>query len=328
MIGRPNKPLAQEPRYELIAQVLRRNILGAVLPKGLVLLEGPIAALMQTSRMPVQAALRMLADEGLVHRFDGRGYLVGSEDPALSPLRRDISSFALHIPQQVDDALQTRGTWRHFYDDIEEQVALCQVFGEFRIVETELADYLGVSRTVVRDVLSRLQERGLIRKDASSHWIAGPLTARTVREKFELRAIVEPAALRLAAPHIRYSQIEEFRDRIGTDPSLKPESLEDALMDYCIAQAPNTALVEMIQNNQMLLTSVNRALTGLGLPEDAIALDQYRTLFDLIARHPIDSAAEYLRDHLHIMGAKNLARMKIVAMISETVGFAPYLSPR
>lgn len=326
MMVRPNNPLVQEPRYELITQVLRRNILTGALPEGLVLLEGPIAALMQTSRMPVQAALRMLSTEGLVQRFDGRGYLVGPAGKDISPVRRDIGEFALDIPQQVDAALQTRGIWKHFYDEVEEQVASCQVFGEFRIVETELADYLGVSRTVVRDVLSRLQERGLVRKNASSHWIAGPLTARTLREKFELRAIVEPAALRLAAPHIHYSQIEEFRDRIGADPSLTPEDLEDALMEHCIAQAPNTALVAIIQNNQMLLTSVNRALTGLGLPEDEITLDQYRTLFDLIARHPIDSAAEYLRDHLHIMANKNLARMKIVAVISETVGIAPYLS--
>ena len=229
---RPNNPLAQEPRYELITQVLRRNILTGALPEGLVLLEGPIAALMQTSRMPVQAALRMLSTEGLVQRFDGRGYLVGPAGKDISPLRRDIGEFALDIPQQVDAALQTRGIWKHFYDEVEEQVASCQVFGEFRIVETELADYLGVSRTVVRDVLSRLQERGLVRKNASSHWIAGPLTARTLREKFELRAIVEPAALRLAAPHIHYSQIEEFRDRIGADPSLKPEDLEDALMEH------------------------------------------------------------------------------------------------
>jgi DNA-binding GntR family transcriptional regulator len=323
MIARTNNPLAQEPRYELISQVLRRNILNGVLPSGLVLLEGPIAAMMQTSRMPVQAALRLLADEGLVHRFDGRGYLVGEAQAV--PLRRDISEFDLDIPQQVDNALQTRGTWKHFYEEVEEQVASCQVFGEFRIVETELADYLGVSRTVVRDVLSRLQERGLIHKDTSSHWVAGPLTARTLREKFELRAIMEPVALRLAAPYIQYSHIEEIRDRIGLDPSLQPEDLENALMEHCIAQAKNTSLVEMIQTNQMLLTSVNRALTGLGLPEDSIALDQYRTLFDLIARHPIDSAAEYLRDHLHIMAAKNLARMKIVAVISEAVGFPSYL---
>jgi DNA-binding GntR family transcriptional regulator len=323
MIARTNNPLAQEPRYELISQVLRRNIRNGVLPSGLVLLEGPIAAMMQTSRMPVQAALRLLADEGLVHRFDGRGYLVGEAQAV--PLRRDISEFDLDIPQQVDNALQTRGTWKHFYEEVEEQVASCQVFGEFRIVETELAEYLGVSRTVVRDVLSRLQERGLIHKDTSSHWVAGPLTARTLREKFELRAIMEPVALRLAAPYIQYSRIEEIRDRIGLDPSLQPEDLENALMEHCIAQAKNTSLVEMIQTNQMLLTSVNRALTGLGLPEDSIALDQYRTLFDLIARHPIDSAAEYLRDHLHIMAAKNLARMKIVAVISEAVGFPSYL---
>ena len=327
MIARKNNPLAQEPRYELITQVLRRNILSGVLPPGLVLLEGPISVLMQTSRMPVQSALRLLSAEGLVHRFDGRGYLVGQAG-ATVVLRRDIGEFDLDIPRHIDDALQTRGTWKHFYEEVEEQVASCQIFGEFRIVETELAEYLGVSRTVVRDVLARLQERGLIRKNASSHWIAGPLTARTLREKFELRAIVEPAALRLAAPHIHYSQIEEIRDRIGSDPTLTPEDLEDALMEHCIAQARNTSLVAMIQNNQMLLTSVNRALTGLGLPEDEIALDQYRTLFDLVARHPIDSAAEYLRDHLHIMGAKNLARMKIVAVISETGGFAPYLSPQ
>lgn len=325
---RTSNPLAQEPRYELITQVLRENIAEGRLPAGLVLLEGPIAALMQTSRAPVQSALRRLQAEGLIHRFEGRGFLVGPPGADVAPLRRDIRDFALEIPAAVDDALQVRGTWRHVYDQVEEEVATCQVFGEYRIVETELADYLGVSRTVVRDVLARLQERGLIHKNASSHWIAGPLTARTLREKFELRAIVEPAALRLAAPHIRYAAVEAIRNRIGTDPDLTWEALEDALMDECIAQAANTTLVEMIRNNRLLLSAVNRALTGLGLPPDDIALDQYRTLFHLIARHPIDSAAEYLRDHLHIMARKNLARMKIVAVISETRKLAPYLTPQ
>ena len=70
-------PLAQETRYELIGRVLRQNILSGVLPEGIVLLEGPIATVMQTSRVPVQSALQQLMEEGLVHRFDGRGYLVG-----------------------------------------------------------------------------------------------------------------------------------------------------------------------------------------------------------------------------------------------------------
>lgn len=325
---RSTNPLAQEPRYELITRVLRHNIENGHLPQGIVLLEGPISAIMQTSRMPVQAALRQLLEEGLIHRFDGRGYLVGSGDVPLTPLRRDIRDLDLDISKDVDDALQTRGTWRHVYDQVEEEVASCQIFGEFRIIETELSDYLGVSRTVVRDVLARLQERGLIRKNASSHWIAGPLTARTVREKFELREIMEPAALRMATPFIRYAEVEALLDKIGSDPGISSETLGDALLELCIAQAPNTALVEMIRSNRLLLSAVDRALTVLGLPPDATMIEQYQTLFDLIARHPIDSAAEYLRDHLSIIARRYLARMKIVAVISETGAFAPYLSPQ
>lgn len=320
-------PLAMEPRYDLIARVLRRNILEGRLPTGLVLLEGPIGAMMQTSRAPVQAALRQLLVEGLIHRFEGRGFLVGPESANAAPLRRDIAQFDLDVPDHVDDALQTRGTWKHVYEQIEDQVASCQIFGEFRIIETELAEYLGVSRTVVRDVMARLQERGLIRKNASSHWIAGPLTARGLREKYELRAIIEPAALRLAAPHIPYALIEEIRDRIDSDLTLSWEAMEDALMEHCIAKAENASLTEIIRNNRLLLSAVNRALTRLGLPPDDIALDQYRTLFHLIARHPIDSAAEYLRGHLQIMARKNLSRMKIVGVISEGQDVAPYLTP-
>ncbi len=322
---RSSNPFAQEPRYELITRVLRRNIQGGDLPEGLVLLEGPIAAVMQTSRVPVQAALRHLMSEGLVHRFEGRGYLVGPEGRGIVPLRRDISEFTLDIPDAVDDALQTRGTWRHVYEEVEEQVASCQIFGEFRIVETELSEYLGVSRTVARDVLARLQERGLIRKSPASHWIAGPLTARTVREKLELRGIIEPAALRMSAPFIRYAEVEHLLEKIDSGGTMSSESLSDALVELCISQAPNTTLVEMIRSNRLLLSSVNRALTSLGLPNDEAAIDQYRTLFDLIARHPIDSAAEYLRDHVEIIARRNLARMKIVAVIRETGAFAPYL---
>jgi DNA-binding GntR family transcriptional regulator len=321
-------PLAQEPRYELIGRVLRENILSGVLPQGFVLLEGPIAAVMQTSRVPVQSALRQLLDEGLIHRFDGRGYLVGQGGAQIVPVRRDIRELDLEIPKVVDQALQTRGTWRHVYDKVEDEVASCQIFGEFRIVETELADHLGVSRTVVRDVLARLQERGLVRKSPSSHWIAGPLTARTVSEKFQLREIMEPAALRLAGPHLRYAEVEALLERIGTDPEITPQYLGDALLEHCIAQAPNAALVEIIRSNRLLLSSVDRALILLGLPRDEDTIEQYQTLLELITHHPIDSACEYLRYHLSITARRYLARMKIVAVIDETGSFAPYLSPQ
>ena len=174
-------------------------------------------------------------------------------------------------------------------------MASCLIFGEFRIIETELGDHLGVSRTVVRDVLSRLHESGLIRKNQSSHWIAGPLTAASVRNLFDIRSILEPAALRMAGPYIDYGEIERMLrtlDRSGIAP--EAETLEQVLMDACITRAPNPELVDVITRNRMPLIAANRALTRLGLPRDRIAMRDYTSLFGLLAQKQINPAAELL----------------------------------
>lgn len=319
-------PQGQEPLYETIARVLRHNIASGRLPEGLVLVEGPIAKLMQTSRAPVQASLRMLNAEGLIHRFRGRGYLVGRASRAPTPIRRPLDDFDFDIPAASQSALAVRGTWLRVYDRVEAEIAACQIFGEFRVIETELANHLGVSRTVARDVLSRLNERGLIRKGASSHWLAGPLTARTLQEKFELRSIMEPAALRLAADFIDHRQIAQVLSQIQSGQTKDAAELEEMLMRHCLGRAPNAALVETITNNRLLLFAMDKALSDLGLPVDTVALDQYGTLFHLINARQINAATAFLQEHLRILSYKSLARLKIVALIQESESQPQYLT--
>lgn len=325
---RPANQLGVQTRYELISRVLRLNIQAGRLPQGFVLLEGPIANLMQSSRAPVQMAFKILEEENLIQRFPGRGYVVARRGETVEPLRKDIRKLDLQISGDIDEALQSRGMWEMVYDQVEETVASSLIFGEFRIVETELGAHLGVSRTVVRDVLSRLNERGLIRKSQSSHWIAGPLTAQSVRDRFAIRSILEPAALKLAASAIDYGEIERLRERTSDESADlgEWEDLEQALMDTCIARAPNEELVAVIRHNQMPLVAANRALTRLGLPRDRFAAGEYHSLFGLIAQRLIDSAADYLENHLKVMAQKSLARLKIVAVVSESKVVVPYLT--
>ncbi len=328
MTSQPDEKPSTQKRYELISRVLRNNIHSGRLPEGFVLLEGPIAELMQSSRAPVQMALKMLESEKLIQRFDGRGFLVGQCAAAVDPKRLDIRSLDLHVSDEIDEALQSRSMWEQVYDQVEEAVASCLIFGEFRIIETELSAHLGVSRTVVRDVLSRLNERGLIRKNQSSHWIAGPLTAQSVRERFAIRSILEPAALKLAAPAIDYAAVERLSRLAseGTSDFSETEDFERALMDACIAKVPNAEMIAVIRNIQLPLLAANRALTKLGLPRDRFAADEYRSLFRLIERRLIDPAADYLENHLKVMAQKSLARLKIVAVISESRLSVPYLT--
>ncbi len=314
-----------QKRYELIADVLRDNLKSGRLPAGFVLLEGPIADLMQSSRAPVQMALRILEDEKLISRFDGRGFVAGPLGPDSVPIRGGLSALDLQISGEVDEALQSRGMWQLVYDQVEEAIASSLIFGEFRIIETELGEHLGVSRTVVRDVLSRLSERGLIRKNQSSHWLAGPLTAQSVRERFAIRSILEPAALKLAAPHIDYAEVGRLARKSESEVE-EEEDFEVALMETCIAKAKNVELISVIRSIQLPLNAANRALTALGLPRDRFAADEYRSLFGLIERRLIDPAADYLENHLKLMAQKSLARLKIVAVVSEAEHQLPYLT--
>jgi DNA-binding GntR family transcriptional regulator len=320
-------------RYELVAAALRSNIASGRLETGLVLLEGPIAGLMKTSRAPVQAALRILEEEKLIRRFGGRGYLVGRSGTPVEPVRRDIGKLGLRIPNEINAALQNRGLWEAVYEEVESAVAACLIFGEFRIIESELGDYYGVSRTVVRDVLGRLHERGIIAKTSSSHWIVGPLTAESVRERFQVRRLLEPEALRLAGDRIDLEKIAQLLERErNRDPAKQGPAdwmqLERDLMEFCIFRAPNQHLVELIRHNQMPLAAASRALTKLGLPEDEIAVSEYLRLFELIAARAIDAAGIYLSNHLTALAEKNLARLKIVAVIGEAQVGVPYLTLR
>lgn len=320
-------------RYEIAEDVLRTNIAEGILPAGLVLLEGPIADILQISRAPVQRALQTLEAEGLVHRFKGRGYLVGSGATALEPNRTDIKTLGLIIPQHADEALQSRSSWERIYNIVERDVAGCVVFGQYRIIEIELANHFNVSRTVVRDVLTRLRERGLVRKNQSSHWIAGPLTAQTVKDHFVLRGMLEPQALLSGAAHIDrdaltrlFNRLIELEQRHAMDFLKDLEDIQARFINTCVLSTPNERLQDLIRNNLLPVTATGRLLARLGLPGDPTVITELRLIVELLIRGATGAAAAMLETHLEATVNRTIAQMKIVAIIPGPSVTADYLT--
>ncbi|MBY2973006.1 GntR family transcriptional regulator [Rhizobium leguminosarum] len=320
-------------RYEIAEHFLRENIEGGRLPTGFVLLEGPIAEILQISRAPVQRALAKLEADKLVHRFNGRGFLVGSQDMGVAPNRSDIKALGLIIPQHVDEALQSRSSWERIYNTVEHDVAGCVVFGLYRIVEIELADHFKVSRTVVRDVLSRLQERGLVRKNQSSHWIAGPLTAQSIKDHFSLRRMLEPSALIAGAAHISNAKICELFVRMTNleataqeGHSDKLEELQRQMIDLCVLATPHERMRELIRNNLLPVTAAERLLRHLGLPDDPTTITEMRLVVELLMRGAVAAAAAMLEAHLDASMKRMIAQLKIVAVLPTPTATADYLT--
>ena len=95
------------PIYAQIHQMLRRAIQEGSLEAGTVLLEGHVADILGSTRSPVRQALRELENEGVISRFDGRGYVAGPHGTA--PRRIPLEAAMLGVDSTPDVARKTLG---------------------------------------------------------------------------------------------------------------------------------------------------------------------------------------------------------------------------
>ncbi|MGI5131256.1 GntR family transcriptional regulator [Pseudonocardia sp. CA-107938] len=87
-------------------------------------------------------------------------------------------------------------------EDVHRRLRQAIVEGEFlpreRLIELELAEQLGVSRTPIREAMQRLAAEGLIQARARG-WAVHEHTADEIRQIYETRIALEGYATRLAA---------------------------------------------------------------------------------------------------------------------------------
>jgi DNA-binding GntR family transcriptional regulator len=120
-----------------------------------------------------------------------------------------------------------------------------------RINEVHLARELGVSRTPLREALSRLASEGALTSVPRFGFFVRPLTLEELEQIYDIRPILDPEALRMSGlPDAKtLERLEKINRRLATarDPETVIE-LDDefhlALLDRC----PNRVLIEMIRN--------------------------------------------------------------------------------
>lgn len=314
-----NAPAAErpEPRYAAIERRLESAIRSGALPAGAVLTEGPIAALFGTSRTPVRMALGVLADRGLLARFDGRGFMAPGAE---APRRIRLTAGMLGLAAEIEPEPKTVAAER-IERTVEDAIAAALPFGRFRISEQGAADAFGVSRTVIRELLSRLQDRGLVAKDARSHWVVGPLTARDVAHYFAIRARLEPLALAGSAPRLPAADIVAARTR--TERALaerRPDLVAECEADMHIgllSQAQNPHLLRMIRQSQIALV-VNRVFAShVGARPFETALREHAIVLEFLTRGAWGAAADGLAAHLALSAERTRQRLMAISVFPE-----------
>ncbi len=324
MKARPLKP-GEEPRnarYAVIFHVIKEAIACGSIEAGLVLLEQPLAILFGTSRAPVRKALDMLFEEGLIVRFEGRGYLVSGAVQDNVPQRRAITRAMLGL-EKAEPLIDMRSAGERIYSEIANVLSTCMVFGHYQVNEQRACEFYEVSRHSVREALMRLHDRGLVEKVPYSQWTTGPLTAKEVKEDYEMRCLLEPQALRQAAPFLSQNMlwrmlkdIEQLRQTEHFDLAML-DQIEDSLHQQCLAASPNRRMLASIRQVQMPLT-INRLFYGtLGIWPDDASLREHRLVLELLLDGQVDAAVVSLQTHLERASERTLARIKAMSVFPE-----------
>lgn len=167
-------PLQARVAREIVVYARREN-----LRAGEHLAESLLADQIGTSRSPVNVALRHLARQGVLMHDLNRGYF----------LSRDASSLdevAQQFTEEPDDPLYLRIAEDRLAHSLPDEVN-----------EADLMRLYGTSRSVLRKVLSRIQQEGWIEKQVGHGWSFQPLidSPEAYEESYVFRTAIEPTAL-------------------------------------------------------------------------------------------------------------------------------------
>lgn len=109
----------------------------------------------------------------------------------------------------------TRHTYDHVYRTLRRALATGQIPEGTRLVETDLADRLGVSRTPVRDALRRLESDGFAERRRSGGLWSRAIGLEDIEDLFLIRTQLDELAARLACERAKPEQWQESRALIA-----------------------------------------------------------------------------------------------------------------
>ncbi|MGR3502791.1 GntR family transcriptional regulator [Pseudaestuariivita sp.] len=172
-----------------------------------------------------------------------------------------------------------------------------------RLVESDLADRFGVSRTPIREALQRLETQSLLSRDGRSLIVAS-LDHNQLSELYVVRSELEGLAARLAAKHATDEEVRLLQDMVAEDRALvdDPEALSRSNRRFhkqIHLASHNRFLVrqlDLVHRSMALIATTSLAAEGRG----PAALAEHEAIVAAIAEKDEAAAYRALRDHISI----------------------------
>lgn len=188
------------------------------------------------------------------------------------------------------------------FRELRQDILLCRLPPGAELREAELAERFAVSKSPVRDALSRLVHEGLVIVMPRQGYRVAPISLRDVREMFEYRAVLEAACVRAV---VRSASDEELRS-LDRFRRFEAASYDDGFIGYnrdfhstlaalCgNARLVNAVAAQMDQMDRVITLSVSATRKA----DPARLIAQHGRLIDALQRRDARGAAALVERHI------------------------------
>ncbi len=176
-----------------------------------------------------------------------------------------------------------------------------------RLMEIQLADEMGVSRTPVREAIRKLELEGLVvmvpRKGA---YVAG-VSMKDIHEVYEVRAALEMLAVTLAAERITDEELDALERQVLKESEVEKNGDEHALDNIIYIDSTFHDIIYQAAHNQRLVQFVNilqeqlqrfRAASLSRPGRSKTALVEHKQIVEALAERNGELAAKLAKEHI------------------------------
>lgn len=187
-----------------------------------------------------------------------------------------------------------------------------------RLVERELIEQLGVSRTTVREVLGQLTAEGLVTMIPQKGAVVSVLSVDEARDIYEMRAALEAIAVRRfversTAEHRQHlkralSDVEAAADLTASDELAAKDRFYEVLLAGA-GSPPLTQILSSLQGRVRVLRATSLSVPG----RSQQAAAEIRVVVEAILAGDADRAAEACQKHVRNAAMTGLEQLSYPA---------------
>ncbi len=193
---------------------------------------------------------------------------------------------------------------QHVFEYLKQAIIRGGIVPGSRLVESRIADSIGVSRTPVREALHKLESQGFLKRLPTGGFTILGLTRQDIDETFGIRSVLESYAARLAAENHSpegltglEKKIEEYQYCLELGQVAELEKINTRFHERLYTLSNSLRLIKMIND---LKAQIHR-FRHIILSQESMARQSNRDHKRMVAAirvHDTDGVEKLVREHI------------------------------